>query len=67
MSEWTWYRRKGYMRMRPYIAGEDLSGVSVPPGVDPAIDRGMIAQSPIDPQDIWYVNRQIFDENYEEA
>lgn len=63
---WKQYRRKGFSEMRPYIAGEDLSGVSVSPEDIPELDMGMIARNPDNHKDQWYVNRQYFEENLEE-
>ena len=44
MNEFKQYRRKGLAEMRPYVPGEDLSGVSVSEGDDPMNDLGMIAR-----------------------
>jgi len=34
---WAHYRRKGYSEMRPYIVGEDLTGISVSKEDTPAV------------------------------
>lgn len=49
--------------MRPYIPGEDLTGISVWEGDVPE-PGGMIAVNPKDPNDKWYVAKKYFEENY---
>lgn len=69
MSELKNYRKKNVQPMRPYIEGEDLTGVSVSPE-DKKLDSlvgGMIAVSASNPDDKWYVAKVFFDENYIEA
>jgi len=65
--QWKQYKRKGLSEMRPYIKGEDLTGVSVSKEDNPEQDMGMIARNPNNPADQWYVARKYFDENLEEA
>jgi hypothetical protein len=60
------YRKKSTQLMRPYILGEDLTGVSVNKEDTPE-EGGMIAQNPANPQDKWYVAKQFFLDNYEEV
>lgn len=67
MSEWKQYKRKGLSEMRPYVAGEDLSGISVSPEDTPAEDLGMVARNPSNHADQWYVARAYFEENLEPA
>lgn len=52
--------------MRPYIPGEDLTGISVSDSDSPE-DGGMIAINPNDPSDKWYISKKFFEENYVEA
>lgn len=66
MSEFKNYRKKGVQPMRPYVPGEDLSGVSVS-DTDTPEEGGMIAQSAKNPADQWYVGKQFFADNYEPA
>lgn len=66
MSEFKKYARKGISEIRPYIPGENLSGISVAVG-DIPIAGGMIARNPTDHQDQWYVNEQYFKDNFEEV
>lgn len=66
MTEFKNYRKKSVQPMRPYIVGEDLSGVSVQ-AEDKLEDGGMIAVNPKNPKDQWYVAKQFFLDNYELA
>lgn len=65
MPEWKQYKRKGLSEMRPYILGEDLSGISVSQTDDPIHDMGMIARNPKNHDDQWYVARKYFEDNLE--
>ena len=65
MSEFRQYRRTGLSEMRPYVAGEDLSHVSVSAEDNPETDMGMIARNPKNHADQWYVARQYFEDNLE--
>lgn len=60
------YRKKNVQPMRPYIPGEDLTGVSVS-AEDTPEEGGMIAVNPANPADQWYVAKQFFADNYVEA
>lgn len=64
---WRQFRRKGESTMRPYIPGEDLTGVSVSEADDPITDMGWIARNPNDHTDKWYVAAQWAEDNYEEV
>lgn len=63
---WNTYKRKGSSEMRPYVAGEDLTGVSVA-AVDTPSPGGMIARNPDNHADQWYVAEVWFKDNYEVA
>lgn len=63
MTEFKNYIKKVVQPMRPYIPGEDLTGISVWDGDTPE-EGGMIAQNPKDPQDQWYVAKEFFEQNY---
>ncbi len=63
---WKQYRRIGLTEMRPYVLGEDLTGISVS-GTDTPQDGGMIARNPQDHNDQWYVSEAYFLENMEEV
>ena len=61
------YRKNGTQGMRPYIDGEDLTGVSLSEA-DKRLDTlagGMIAVGANDHTDQWYVSKKFFEENYE--
>lgn len=60
------YRKKNVQPMRPYVLGEDLSGVSVS-AEDTPEEGGMIAYNPDNPADKWYVAKAFFEANYVEA
>lgn len=62
---WKHYRKTRTQEMRPYVPGEDLSGVSVN-GEDTPGPGGMIARNPANPNDQWYVGKKFFEDNYEE-
>ena len=62
---WRQYRRKGVIELRPYVAEEDLTNVSVSEQDAPKVG-GMIARNPNNHADMWYVNKEYFDTNYEE-
>ncbi|MCG6860912.1 MAG: hypothetical protein LJE70_06495 [Chromatiaceae bacterium] len=66
MSEFRDYRKKKLQPMRPYVPGEDLTGVTVSPEDTPE-EGGMIAMNPENPRDKWYVAKDFFLENYEPA
>ena len=59
------YRKKGTQLMRPYVRGEDLTGVSVSDKDTPE-EGGMIAIGEDDGAR-WYVSKQFFQANYEPA
>lgn len=64
--EWKKYRKKGITEMRPYVLGEDLTGISVSVGDTPSTDRGMIARNIDNHADQWYVNYKYYLDNYEQ-
>ena len=66
MTAFKQYRRKQIAELRPYVKGEDLSGISVADVDDPETDGGMIARNPKNHADQWYVARQYFADNFEE-
>jgi len=63
------YRRKGNSEMRPYIDGEDLTGISIS-DEDKKLNTlvgGMIARNPKNYNDEWYVAKKYFEDNLELA
>ena len=65
MTEFKNYRKVGVTPMRPYVEGEDLSGVSVSDEDTPG-PGGMIARNQENPDDQWYVSATYM-KNYEAA
>lgn len=67
---WAYYRRTGLSEMRPYVPGEDMTGVSVSASdymllagnPDPG---GFIARNPKNHADKWYVAQAYFEANLE--
>lgn len=66
MSLYKEYRKKHTQLMRPYIPGESLDGVSVSEQDTPELG-GMIAVNGSNPNDMWYVSKEFFENNYVEA
>jgi hypothetical protein len=66
MENYKNYIKKAVQLMRPYIPGEDLTGISVSPEDTPEAG-GMIAINPKNPNDKWYVAKDFFQENYVKA
>lgn len=60
------YRKKALQPLRPYILGEDLTGISVNKEDTPELG-GMIARNPLNPKDQWYVAKKFFNDNYEQV
>lgn len=65
MNTFKKYRRTNIAEMRPYVKGEDLTGISVSKTDDPENDMGMIARNPENHDDRWYVARTYFLANFE--
>jgi hypothetical protein len=64
--ELKYYRKKGLQQMRPYVLGENLTGISVNKEDTPEFG-GMIAVNPKNPEDKWYIAKKFFEDNYELA
>ena len=64
MSEYKNYIKPAMQPMRPYVTGEDLTGVSVSEQDTPELG-GMIARNPSNHADMWYVAKAFFESNYE--
>ena len=64
--EWKKYRRVGLSEMRPYVPGENMTGISISATDTPEVG-GMIARNPKDHNDQWYVAKKYFEENLEPA
>lgn len=63
MSAWKKYQKKSVTEMRPYVPGEDMSGISVS-DCDVLESGGMIARNPNNHSDQWYVAAKYFRESY---
>ncbi len=61
---WKKYRKTAIQEMRPYIVGEDLSGISVN-SEDTPEKGGMIARNSDNRKDQWYVAKAFFEKSYE--
>lgn len=57
------YVKKEVQPMRPYVPGEDLTGVSVSVRDTPELG-GQIAVNPKNDKDLWYVSKAFYEENY---
>lgn len=58
------YRKTATQLLRPYVPGEDLTGISVNKEDIPELG-GMIAINPKNHEDKWYVAKTFFNDNYE--
>lgn len=70
MNNWKQYKRKGLSEMRPYVEGEDLSGVSISEADrknGSPLAGDMIARNPKNHGDQWLVAKKYFDDNLELA
>ena len=66
MPEYKEYRKKNTQLMRPYVPGEDMTGISVSPEDTPELG-GMIAVNDDNHADKWYVAKKFFEDNYVEV
>lgn len=64
MAEWKEYKRTNRATMRPYVPGEDMTGISVSKEDIPELG-GMIARNPDNHADQWYVAKTYFEKNFE--
>ena len=60
---WKFYRKVATQEMRPYILGEDMSGISVSTKDIPEVG-GMVARNSDNHEDQWYVGKDFFEKNY---
>ena len=61
------YRRKTVSEMRPYIIGEDMTGISISPEDrknGSPMEGDMIARNPLNHKDQWLVAKKYFEENF---
>lgn len=65
---WNNYKRKGLSEMRPYVLGEELSGVSISEADKQngsPKEGDMIARNPKNHDDQWLVAKKYFEDNLE--
>lgn len=65
---WSQYKRRGVSEMRPYIVGEDVTGISISDAdkLNGSPKEGdMIARNPKNHEDQWLVAKKYFEENLE--
>lgn len=67
MSEFKEYKNIQHKEIRPYIAGEDLTGISISGSVNPEEDLGYIARDPNNQDDQWYITKKFFEDNFIEV
>ena len=70
MSEWKKYKRKGLSEMRPYVVGEDVSGISISEAdrlAGSPKEGDMIARNSKNHADQWLVAKKYFEDNLEPA
>lgn len=69
MNDFKVYRRKNLAEIRPYVEGEDMTGISVA-AVDAAVGSpkagDMIARNPKDHDDKWLLAKEYFEDNFEQ-
>lgn len=59
------FKRTNVAEMREYVMGEDLTNISVSKEDNPEQDMGMVARNPENHNDMWYVSKQYFQDNFE--
>lgn len=70
MTDFSPYRSKKIVEMRPYVPGQDMTGISV---FSDDRDKGcpragdMIARRQEQPGACWLMSKEYFDENFEPA
>lgn len=67
MSTFKEYHNIQTKEIRPYVKGEDLTGISITEGIDPVKDKGYIARDPNNHEDQWYITKKFFKENFAEV
>jgi len=59
------YMKTAVQRMRPYVVGEDMTGISV--SVEDTPEEGGMIAIGSDNQARWYVSKSFFELNYKEV
>jgi hypothetical protein len=65
-TPFKYYHKTNVQPMRPYVPGEDMTGISVNKEDTPELG-GMIAINPANNEDRWYIAKKFFEDNYIEA
>ncbi len=68
MTNFIQYRRKQIAELRPYIIGEDMTGISISAAdynAGSPKEGDMIARNPKNHLDKWLVAKQYFNDNFE--
>lgn len=67
MEKFKRYSRRGFVEARPYVSGEDLTGISVSTEDQrQGFDGGFIARNPNNHDDQWFISADYFKKNYDE-
>lgn len=67
MSEFKQYRKKQIAEMRPYVEGEDMTGITITEEdarTGSPKEGDMIARNPANHKDRWLVSGTFFNTNY---
>lgn len=67
MDNFKKYSRKPLSsEMRPYVEGEDMTGISLSEAdkLLPTLVGGFISRNPVDHFDQWYVAKEYFDKHF---
>lgn len=67
MSTFKEYQNIQTKEIRPYVKGEDLTGISITEGINPEKDKGYVARDPNNHEDQWYITKKFFKENFAEV
>ena len=60
---WTEHRKAATTMMRPYVFGEDMTGITIGNGVL-LEEGGWICRSTVSDIDQWYISPEYYAENY---
>ena len=63
---WQPHYKTAVQWLRPYIPGEDMTGISVQDGDTPE-EGGWIGMNPHNIKDRWYVSKEYYEINYQKA
>ena len=66
MSEFKQYRRTTLTEMRPYVVGEEMTGINVSDADGFPEVGGMIARNSKNNSNQWYISKKYFKDNFVE-